>query len=107
MKVSHFSIWKVELILTRSSEYYLACLKNVACQNVLKYPNILVYIHMYIQVESFLYKIILWALRYLPVITLCMSEFCRLPKAFANSLNPDQDQHNVGLDLDLNCLRLR
>ena len=31
-------------------------------------------------------------------------EFCHLPIAFANSSKPDQDQQNVGLDLDPNCL---
>ena len=30
---------------------------------------------------------------------------CQWP--FANSLNPDEDQQNVGLDLDPNCLTLR
>ena len=36
-------------------------------------------------------------------------EFCRLPIAIAsaNSLNPDEDQQNIGLDLDPNCLTLR
>ena len=32
-------------------------------------------------------------------------EFCRLP--FANSLNPDEDQHYVSLDRNPNCLTLR
>ena len=30
--------------------------------------------------------------------------FCHLLLTFANSLNPDQDQQNVGPDLDPNCL---
>ena len=32
--------------------------------------------------------------------------FCRLPMAFANGLNPDQDQQNIGLDQDPNCYTL-
>ena len=31
-------------------------------------------------------------------------ETCRLLITFANSLEPDQDQQNVGPDLDPNCL---
>ena len=31
-------------------------------------------------------------------------ETCRLLITFANSLDPDQEQQNVGPDLDLNCL---
>ena len=31
-------------------------------------------------------------------------ETCRLLITFANSLDPDQDQQNVGPDLDLSCL---
>ena len=31
-------------------------------------------------------------------------ETCRLLITFANSLDPDQDQQNVGPDLDPNCL---
>ena len=31
-------------------------------------------------------------------------ETCRLLITFANSLDPDHDQQNVGPDLDLNCL---
>ena len=34
-------------------------------------------------------------------------EFCRLPIAFCKQLNPDEDQQNVSLDLDPNCLTLR
>ena len=30
-----------------------------------------------------------------------------LLKTFANSLDPDQAQQNVGLDLDPNCLNLK
>ena len=30
--------------------------------------------------------------------------FCRFLITFANSLDPDQDRQNVGLDLDPNCL---
>ena len=30
----------------------------------------------------------------------------RIPKLFANSLDPDQDRQNVSLNLDLNCLIL-
>ena len=37
---------------------------------------------------------------------LASSDFCRLLITFANSLDPDQDQQNVGLDLDPNCLTL-
>ena len=33
-------------------------------------------------------------------------DFCRLLITFANSLDPDQDQQNVGLDLDPNRLTL-
>ena len=32
----------------------------------------MVYIYMYIPVESYLYETIYWTLKYLPVITLCM-----------------------------------
>ena len=32
------------------------------------------------------------------------SDFCCLLKTFANSLDPDQVQQNVGPDLDQNCL---
>ena len=32
------------------------------------------------------------------------SDFCHLLITFANSLEPDQAQHNVGPDLDPNCL---
>ena len=35
------------------------------------------------------------------------SDCCRLLKIFANSLYPDQDRQNVGLDLDPSCLTLR
>ena len=37
---------------------------------------------------------------------LASSDFCHLLKTFANSLDPDQDQQNVGPDLDPNCLTL-
>ena len=42
------------------------------------------------------------------VITLCMpvDNFVVCQKLFANSLNPDEEQKNVGLDLDPNCLTL-
>ena len=33
-------------------------------------------------------------------------DFCRLQITFANSLDPDQAQQNVGPDLDPNCLTL-
>ena len=33
-------------------------------------------------------------------------DFCRLLITFANSLDPDQAQQNVGPDLDPNCLTL-
>ena len=33
-------------------------------------------------------------------------DFCRLIMAFANSLDPDHDRQNVGLDLDPNRLTL-
>ena len=58
---------------------------------------------MYIQAESYLYEIILNSYNSLHA----SGEFCRLPIANANSLNPDEDQQNVGLDLDPNCLTLR
>ena len=32
------------------------------------------------------------------------SDFCHLLITFANSLDPDQARHNVGPDLDPNCL---
>ena len=38
--------------------------------------------------------------------TLASCYFCRLLITFANSLDPDQDRHNVGPDLDPNCLTL-
>ena len=33
-------------------------------------------------------------------------DFCRLQITFANGLDPDQDRHNVGPDLDPNRLTL-
>ena len=40
----------------------------------------------------------------LPINTfLASNHFCSLLINFANSLEPDQDQHNVGSDLDPNC----
>ena len=35
---------------------------------------------------------------------LASGDFCHLLIFFANSLDPDQDQQNVGPDLDPNCL---
>ena len=37
---------------------------------------------------------------------LASGDYCRLRLTFANSLDPDQDQQNVGPDLDPNCLTL-
>ena len=37
---------------------------------------------------------------------LASGNFCRLLIIFANSLDPDQDRHSVGPDLDPNCLTL-
>ena len=37
---------------------------------------------------------------------LASGNFCHLLITFANSLDPDQDQLNVLLDLDPNCLQL-
>ena len=37
---------------------------------------------------------------------LASGNFCLLLIAFANSLDPDQDRHKVGPDLDPNCLKL-
>ena len=37
---------------------------------------------------------------------LASSDFCNLPITFANSLDPDKDQQNVGPDLNSNCLTL-
>ena len=47
-------------------------------------------------------------INYLPIITLFMpvDNFVVCQKPFANSLNSDEDQQNVGLDLDPNCLTL-
>ena len=36
-----------------------------------------------------------------------LSKFFRLLIIFANCLDPDQDQQNIGPDLDPNCLTLR
>ena len=36
---------------------------------------------------------------------LASSDFCHLLITFENSLDPDQDPHNVGPDLDPNCLK--
>ena len=33
-------------------------------------------------------------------------DFCCMLITFANSLDPDQDRHSVGPDLDPNCLTL-
>ena len=38
------------------------------------------------------------------IISSNLMETCRLLITFANSLDPDQDQQNVGSDLDANCL---
>ena len=38
---------------------------------------------------------------------LASDSFHRLLITFANSLDPDQDRQNVGLDLDPNCLTLK
>ena len=35
---------------------------------------------------------------------LASGDFCHLPITFANSLDPDEDRHNVGPDLDKNGL---
>ena len=71
----------------------------------LKCPHIYgIHIHVYIQVESYLYEIIYYT---------CYNsfhasgEFCRLPIAFCKQLNPDEDLQNIILDLDSNCLTLR
>ena len=37
---------------------------------------------------------------------LANGDFCRLLLSFANNLEPDHDQQNVGPDLDPNCLTL-
>ena len=37
---------------------------------------------------------------------LASCDFCRLLIIFANSLDPDQDRHNVGYDLNLSCFAL-
>ena len=37
---------------------------------------------------------------------LASSDFCRLLLTFAKCLDPDQDRHDVGPDLDPNCLTL-
>ena len=41
-----------------------------------------------------------------PFTFLASGNFCQLLITFANSLDPDQDRHNVGHDLDPNCLTL-
>ena len=64
-----------------------------------KCPNIYgIHMHVYPYMRQY----------YLPVITLYMpvDNFVVCKKPFANSLNPDEDQQNVGLDLDPNCLTL-
>ena len=55
-----------------------------------------------------LYETIYGILKFLPVITLCMpvDNFVVYQKPLSNSLNPDEDQQNVGLDPDPNCLTL-
>ena len=47
-----------------------------------------------------------WVAVYLHLTLLASGNFFCLLKTFANSLNPDQDQQNVGPDLDSNCLTL-
>ena len=37
---------------------------------------------------------------------LASGEFCSMLMIFENSLDPDQDLHSVGPDLDPNCLTL-
>ena len=37
---------------------------------------------------------------------LARGDFCHLLILFANSLDPDQDRHSVGPDLEPNCLTL-
>ena len=68
----------------------------------LKCPNIYG-MHVYPYMRQYIEHI-----KYLPVITLCMpvDNFVVCKQPFANSLNPDEDQQNVGLDLDPNCLTL-
>ena len=53
----------------------------------------MVYIYMYIPVESYLYGTIYRTLKYLSIITLCMpgDNFLVCQKPFANSLNQDED----------------
>ena len=65
--------------------------------------------YMYSQVESYLYEIILWTVRFFTCNnSLNISgEFYLLMIAFANSFDPDQDEQNVGLFLDPNCLTLQ
>ena len=67
--------------------------------------------YMYSQVEIYLhvYEIILRTVRFFTCNnSLNISgEFCLLMIAFANSLYPDQDEQNVGLFLDPNCLTLQ
>ena len=64
----------------------------------LKCPNIYgIHMHVYPYVRQYIE----------PVITAC--QWIILSSAnslFANNLNLDKDQHNVGLDLDPNCLTL-
>ena len=50
--------------------------------------------HSYTQTMLFLYSF------------LGSGDFCRLLITFANGLDPDQDRHNVGPDLDPNRLTL-
>ena len=39
--------------------------------------------------------------------SLASRDFCHLLITFENSLDPDQDQQNIGPDLDPNCLTIR
>ena len=67
--------------------------------SVLKCPNIYgIHMHAYTYMRQYIE----------PVITLCMpvDNFVDCQYLFANSLNPDEDQQNVSLDLDPNCLTL-
>ena len=60
---------------------------------------------------TYLYKLKATYMRYfiIPVITLCMpaESFVVYQKPFPNSLNPDEDQQIISLELDPNCLTLR
>ena len=69
--------------------YGFSLLKNLE-PSIVVIPHLKIAISQYFNSDSFL----------------ASGGFCCLLKTFENSLDPDQDRHSVGPDLDPNCLTL-